>query len=114
MKKKEASKGKQGQTAPVGAAFTEVEYGKIATKVDLKGFLMGIRDKMTDGSAAPIYVMTAMNHLLNSPDIFALIDNENKEIARDIWLRLKQSGMQIRAPGMLFGPDEVVGATNNV
>ena len=31
---------------------------------------------------------------------------ENKEIARDVWLRLKQAGLQLRNPPILFGPEE--------
>jgi hypothetical protein len=47
-----------------------------------------------------------MNFVLNLPNIYNLLDNENKELARDIWLRIKQSGMQLRNPPMLFQPEE--------
>lgn len=78
----------------------------ISTSADLKTFLQSVRDKMTDDVAAPIYAMSAMNRVLNLPKIYELLDNENKEIARDIWLRLKQSGLQVRTPPMLFGNEE--------
>ena len=80
----------------------------ISTKADLKTFLVNIRDKMTDKSAAPVYVLSAMNHILNLPDIYELLDKPNKEVARDIWLRLKQYGCQVATPPLLFGEDEVL------
>lgn len=83
-----------------------VNIGAISSKADLKTFLVSIRDRMTDGSVAPIYAMSAMNSLLSMAEIYSLLDNENKEVARDIWLRLKQSGLQLRNPPILFGEDE--------
>lgn len=103
MKGKKEAKPKSENTAVV-----EDNFGKISTKGDLKNFLMGIRDKMTDNVAAPVYAMSAMNHLLGMSEIYALLDNENKEIARDIWLRLKQSGLQLRNPPLLFGAEDGV------
>ncbi|MDC0357635.1 hypothetical protein OAO01_02385 [Oligoflexia bacterium] len=84
------------------------EFGAVATKADLKGFLLNIRDRMTEEIAAPIYASSAMNHILTLPNIYDVLDEENKEIARDIWLRLKQAGIQIKTPPMLFGAEEEV------
>jgi hypothetical protein len=95
-----------------GKASKEVEESAVAsaivTKTDLKNFLLNIRDKMTEQTAAPIYAATAMNQVLNMPEVYELLDKTNKEIARDIWLRLKQAGMQVRNPPMLFSADEDV------
>lgn len=82
---------------------THVEF---ATKGDLKSFLMNIRDKMTEGVAAPVYAVSAINHILSTPGVDDLLNKENKEIARDIWLRIKQSGFQLRNPILLFSPEE--------
>lgn len=77
----------------------------IRTKEELREFLMNVRDKLADRSAAPIYALSALNHVMNMPNIYELLDKENKETARDIWLRLKQSGFQLKNPPLLFGPD---------
>lgn len=95
--KKVAAKGNSSDTE---------NFGAITTKEELKTFLLGIRDRMTDQSAAAIYAVSAINYALNLPTIYTLLDNENKEIARDIWLRIKQSGMQLRNPPLLFQPEE--------
>ena len=73
---------------------------------DLKEFLLSIRDKLADKSAAPVYAVTAMNHIMTLPNIYDMLSAENKEIARDVWLRLKQAGLQIKSPPMLFSPEE--------
>ena len=84
------------------------QFGQIKTKADLKAFLQNIRDKMTEEVAAPLFAASAMNHVLNLENVYDLLGKENKEIARDIWLRLKQSGLQLRNPSLLFTADEAV------
>ena len=83
--------------------------GPVSTKSELKKYLQRIRDRMGEEVAAPIFAMAALNQILCMPTIYTLLDNENKEIARDIWLRLKKSGMQLRNPPMLFAADELNG-----
>lgn len=86
---------------------TEVEgLGEITSKEQLKTFLIEVRDRIADQSAAAIYAVTAINHVMSLPAIYSLLDNETKEIARDIWLRVKQSGMQLRNPPLFFQPEE--------
>jgi len=77
----------------------------VTTKEELRDFLLNIRDKLADRAAAPVYALSALNHIMNKPVIYELLDKENKEIARDIWLRLKQSGFQLKNPPLLFGAD---------
>mgnify|MGYP001814373222 CR=1 FL=1 len=80
----------------------------ITSKAELKSFLLSIRDKMTDETSPAIYSAIAMNHVLSLANIYDLLNKENKEIARDIWLRLKQAGLQLRNPPLLFTADEAV------
>lgn len=82
--------------------------GEINNESDLKSFLLNVRDKMADETAPPVYAFAVMNQILTTPDIFPMLNNENKEIARDIWLRIKQAGFQARNPSMLFGADEEI------
>ncbi len=97
--KKAAKAKKQGNSE-------SANFGTLQNKADLNSFLLGLRDKMTDESAAAFFVASAMNHVLSLPNIYELLSKENKEVARDIWLRLKQSGLQLRTPPLLFSADE--------
>lgn len=104
----ESTKGKKESKTPVAPDGDKAPEGTqvITTAADLKAFLQSVRDKMTEEVAAPIYAMSAMNRVLNMSNIYDLLDNDNKEIARDIWLRLKQAGMQLHTPPLLFSAEE--------
>lgn len=78
----------------------------ISSKNELKDFLTSIREKLAARSVAPIYALTAMQHVFNLPGIYDLLDKANKETAQEIWLTLKQAGMQLKNPPMLFGKEE--------
>ena len=94
-------------TKKIKTAPPEVESpAGITSKEELKTFLQRVKDKMEDSQAAPLYAATAMNHVLNLSNISDLLDNENRELARDVWLRIKQAGMQVRNPPILFKPEE--------
>lgn len=97
---------KETTKKPIKTSSAEGAVGSITSKEELKSFLLSIRDKMAEQSAASIFAVSAVHHVLNLPNIYSLLDNENKEIARDIWLRLKQAGLQLRNPPLLFKPEE--------
>ena len=78
----------------------------IQNSAELNEFLLGLRDKLEDRSAAPIIVLSAMNHVMNLANINSLLDQECKELARDIWLRLKQAGIHVKNPPLLFEQEE--------
>lgn len=83
----------------------------IDTADKLNKFLVGMRDRMSDGSSPPIYSLGCLNHLLNDTHIYELLNDQNREVARDIWLRLQQSGFHIKAPPMLFDEGELQSLT---
>jgi hypothetical protein len=97
---------KKGATKKVSSTQEAGAEGVIKTKDELKTFLLSIRDKMTEQVAAPVYAVSAMNSVLNTPGVDKLLNKENKEIARDIWLRVRQSGFQVRNPSLLFSSEE--------
>ena len=101
MKTKKEGKTKVGKTSSTSEPLVEIQ-----TKEELKTYLLAIRDKLRDSIAAPVYALTAINHALNLPNIYDLLDGENKELARDIWLRIRQSGMQVKNPPLLFKAEE--------
>lgn len=101
MKNKKETKTKTAKSVDVNQAM-----GDISNESDLKAFLLNIRDKMAEQAAAPVYAVSALNQILSTPSLFKLLDEENKELSRDIWLRIKQSGFQLANPPMLFAADK--------
>lgn len=81
---------------------TDPEIG-VTTKAELKEFLLNIRGKMTEGACPSVHALAAMNNIMNLSGIYKLLDKENKELARDVWQRLKQAGFQLEDPPILFG-----------
>ena len=85
--------------------------GLVATTDDitsadsLKIFLQSLLDRLEEDQVPPLFVFGVMNHLISSQRICSLFCADSKELARDIWLRIKQSGMQVRSPVFLFGAD---------
>ena len=75
---------------------------QIKSAKELKIFLTNIKNKLDDNSVSPIYAMTGLNSVLTMSNIYDLLDTNNKELAREIWLRLKKSGFQLNNPPMLF------------
>lgn len=73
---------------------------------DLKAFLLSVRDKLSYEQAQPLTALAALKFALNRHDIYGLLNNENREIARDIWLRLRQVGLQMHSPSLLFTAEE--------
>ena len=106
-----AKKDGQAKEAANGNAPAAPMAGEVKTSADLKAFLKTVRDGMSSGRSPAVVAMSAVNHILNRPDIGQLLDSDSKEIARDIWLRLKQSGLQVRNPPILFenGQDAATG-----
>ncbi len=83
------------------------EFTSISSQAELKNFLISLQDKL-NGDAAPIYAVSAMNHILNLPNIYDFLDTETREMMRAIWLKLQASGANVRQPPILFGEAEKV------
>ncbi len=79
---------------------------ELKTQQDLKTFLTQVRQKMIEEASPPIYTLAAINLVLNRADIYELMTPESEEIAKDIWTRLKNRGIQVRNPPLLFGTEE--------
>ena len=101
--KERAMKGKKDKQSVDDKVIDSVS---ISTPAELRSFLTSVRDKMMDEVAAPIYGLVAIEHVLNIEGIYQLLDEENKLLAREIWLRLKKAGIQLKNPPLLFKPEE--------
>ncbi len=91
----------------------EFNAAMITSKTDLKNFLLSIKDKLGVRSAPPIHAVTAMQHVFNLPGIYDLLDKSNRELAREVWIKLKHSGLQLKNPPLLFSAEEVIAEQPN-
>ena len=82
------------------------EEQKVYTRKDLQEFLDAIARECVTGSAGYIHSMFALNKLLRLPNATDLFDEKLKSQAKDLWLKLKSTGLQLNDPPLLFGIQE--------
>ena len=96
MKTKKEAKSKE-------AAESGKESAAISSKADLRAFITDVHDRLLKDQAAPIFAMAAMQQVMSLDNIYDLLDPQNKEILQEIWVKLSQSGLNLRRPPLLFG-----------
>ena len=106
MKGKNDSAKKESSTATTQSRGPD----EITSKTDLRQFLTALKARMEGREIAPVYAFNAMQHIFNLPDVSALLDQENQDLAKAVWLKLKQAGVQLDNPPLLF-PDTSDGST---
>ena len=89
----EASKNKE--SAP--------EAQKVYTKTEIEAFVAEIGRKVVDTNPAYLHSMLALNHILRQPNLKEQLDDELLEQLKDIWLKLKTTGLLLQDPPVLFG-----------
>ena len=103
MSEKKTSKAKNA-AAPNEA--DGLDTPTISTKAEMKSFLSTVRDKLFAGNASPIQALSALQYTFKLSNVYEILDKSNKEIAKEIWVKLKQSGIQLKNPPILFGGDD--------
>jgi hypothetical protein len=78
----------------------------ITTTAELHDFSAAVLEKLLKGEAPPIYAMAAMQHIMSLDSIHGLLDTPTKEILQEIWVKVSQSGLQLKKPPLLFGDAE--------
>ncbi len=84
----------------------DVEADNFKDKSELKSYLQKIKDRLSDKTIAPVHALAGMKWVLGQPEIYELLDKDNKELARDVWLRIRQTGFHVKNPPLLFSADE--------
>lgn len=100
MKKKKINKTQQLES-------TTESIAQIASAEELCAFISEVRDRLLKDEAAPIFAMTAMQQVMSLDSIYELLDTQNKEILQEIWVKLSQSGFNLRKPPLLFTEGDV-------
>jgi hypothetical protein len=102
MAAKKDNKSTKSKSAEASATAT---FGAITNASELKTFLTAVLDKLKEDPTSCMYATSALKYALGLQDIYKLLDNENRELARDTWLRIKSTGLQVKNPPLLF-PEE--------
>ena len=90
---------------------------KLLSRAEFAEFLTEIAKKVLDTKGSNLHSMLALNELLRQPNANDMFTGELKDQARDLWLKLKSTGLQLNHPPLLFGlpadfPTEETSAEN--
>ena len=84
----------------------EKNGGKKITKKELKQLLDDLEDRLKTDSMPSIHAMLVLNSILRLPDGGSQLDAKMKTRVKDIWLKLKASGLELENPPLIFGISE--------
>jgi len=82
---------------------SSVEPAKLYSKKELQAFVAEISRKVVDKEPAYLHSMLAMNHILRQPNLPELLDGDLKDQLKDLWVKLKTTGLNLQDPPILFG-----------
>ena len=90
-------------------AVPAANEAKTYTRAEVQGILDEIAKKFVASGSAYMHSMLLLNHILRLPNAAELFDDGLKEQARDLWLKVKSTGLQLTDPPLLFGLPKVDG-----
>ena len=79
------------------------EVLQIGSKKELREYVAEIEKRVVEKQGADIAALVAINQILRMPNAAELIDGELKGQIKDLWIKLKASGVNVEDPPMLFG-----------
>jgi hypothetical protein len=92
----------QAQASETGS--NDREY----TKAEIVDFIAEINKQIVSSTKSTMHSLLAINHILRAPNARQVVDADLKQQLKDIWLKLKSSGLQLQDPPLLFGEPQVV------
>ncbi|MCB0345747.1 MAG: hypothetical protein KDD66_11565 [Bdellovibrionales bacterium] len=73
------------------------------TKKELQAFISDVSAQVADHNLPSIHTMIALDHALRVSNVRDILDEELKAQARDLWTKIKSSGLHLSDPPILFG-----------
>ena len=81
---------------------TTVETSREISKEELQKTLEIIASSVVTSQSSYIQSMILLDHMLRLPNAREIFDAELKEQARDLWVKMKSTGLQLNDPPILF------------
>lgn len=73
------------------------------TKDEVVAFVKEIELKLVGATGANLHSIVALNKIFRAANINEVLDNELKERIKDLWIKLKSTGIQLIDPPIIFG-----------
>lgn len=81
------------------------DKGRRFTREEVFNFLNDVSRQLEESQIPPVHTMLALNTMFRAADAKKIFDDELKEKARALWLRIKATGVQVIDPPILFEAD---------
>ena len=81
-----------------------VEEPKIYTKKEVQTFIAEISQRVLEPNTSHLHSVLAINHLLRQSNMPELLDGDLRDQLKDLWIKLKSTGVQLNDPPLLFTP----------
>lgn len=78
-------------------------------KEDIQAYLDDIEEKLLESGNAYLHSLIALDEILRHPKSAQLLDSDMKTQLRDLWSKIKESGIQLDNPPLLYGLPEDFG-----
>ena len=76
------------------------------------GELLGeLSKRVIESDRCSVHCMLALNHILTHPDFEKILDDDLRQQVKDIWLKLKSTGIVLADPPVVFGYPKANGAS---
>ena len=100
-REKRASEAKERKNVVPAAGADDRRY----TRDEIAAFLGEIAKNLVKSNNTQLHSMIALNEIIQLPYAREVLDRDLLEQARDLWLKIKSSGLQLVDPPLLFGDD---------
>lgn len=87
-------------------AKAETGSKSTVTKETLLEFVQDIHQKANQADESRIHCAIAMNQILTNADYVGALNDESKQLLKEVWHKLKSEGIQLVDPPLLFGLPE--------
>lgn len=75
---------------------------KQMTKKEITSFLSEIEQQVIASDKNYLHSMLALNEILRQPNTGKLLDKALKDQAKDLWAKIKSTGIELEDPPILF------------
>jgi len=77
------------------------------SRAEVDSFLDEITQRITESDDYFMHSMLAINQILRQPKARDWLDDDLKTRIRDLWLKIKSTGLELKDPPILFDRDVV-------
>ncbi len=81
----------------------ELQTVHISTKKDVQEVLDTVARRLLESHTSHLHSTLMLNTVLRLPNASELLDEKLKAQAKDLWTKLKSTGLQLVDPPLLFG-----------